>query len=86
MKFTIRDLLLVTAIVALAAGWWVDRQAREARIKLLEKALSDVALYGSPVDWPGATVTITTTVMPPELPQTIKLPSGAAPAPNPAKD
>ncbi len=25
MKFSIRDLLLVTVIVALAAGWWVDR-------------------------------------------------------------
>jgi|SoiMethySBSTD1v2_1073268.scaffolds.fasta_scaffold2764578_2 hypothetical protein len=25
MKFTIRDLLLVTAIVALAVGWWLDR-------------------------------------------------------------
>lgn len=40
MKFTIRDLLLVTLIVALAVGWWVDhrRQAkltREAQIELL---------------------------------------------------
>jgi hypothetical protein len=25
MKFTIRDLFLVTVIVALAVGWWVDR-------------------------------------------------------------
>ncbi len=25
MKFSIRDLLLVTVIVAMAAGWWVDR-------------------------------------------------------------
>ena len=25
MKFTIRDLFLVTLIVALAVGWWVDR-------------------------------------------------------------
>jgi hypothetical protein len=25
MKFSIRDLLLVTVIVALAVGWWVDR-------------------------------------------------------------
>ncbi len=28
MKFSIRDLLLVTVIVALALGWWVDRQQR----------------------------------------------------------
>ena len=25
MKFSIRDLLLVTVIVALAVAWWVDR-------------------------------------------------------------
>jgi hypothetical protein len=25
MKFTIRDLFLVTVIVALGMGWWVDR-------------------------------------------------------------
>ena len=26
MKFTIRDLLLVTVIVALALGWWLDHR------------------------------------------------------------
>ena len=26
MKFTIRDLFLVTMIVALAVGWWVNRR------------------------------------------------------------
>jgi hypothetical protein len=26
MKFTIRDALLLTVIVALALGWWLDRQ------------------------------------------------------------
>ena len=26
MKFSIRDLLLVTMIVALAVGWWVDHR------------------------------------------------------------
>jgi len=31
MKFTIRDLFLVTMIVALALGWWVDR-SRLARL------------------------------------------------------
>ncbi|MBC7854778.1 MAG: hypothetical protein IAF94_15205 [Pirellulaceae bacterium] len=30
MKFSIRDLMFVTVIVALAVGWWVDRrQLRE---------------------------------------------------------
>ena len=28
MKFSIRDLLLVTVIVALGVGWWVERRAR----------------------------------------------------------
>ena len=31
MKFTIRDLLLVTAIVALVLGWWVDHRRAAAR-------------------------------------------------------
>jgi len=26
LRFSIRDLLLVTAIIALAAGWWIDHQ------------------------------------------------------------
>jgi len=26
MKFSIRDLLLVTLIVALALGWWIDHR------------------------------------------------------------
>ena len=28
MKFTIRDLFLVTVIVALVLGWWLERQNR----------------------------------------------------------
>ena len=35
MKFSIRDLFLVTLIVALAVGWWVDRgRLRVENIKL----------------------------------------------------
>ena len=30
MRFSIRDLLLVTVIVALAVGWWVDRRTVSA--------------------------------------------------------
>ena len=33
MKFSIRDLFLVTMIVALAVGWWVDRSRLEGERK-----------------------------------------------------
>ena len=33
MKLAIRDLLLVTVIVALALGWWVDRSRLAGEIK-----------------------------------------------------
>jgi hypothetical protein len=33
MKFTIRDLLLVTMIVALAVGWWLDRSRLTGEIR-----------------------------------------------------
>ena len=32
MKFSIRDLLLLTVIVALAVGWWVDSSTRMSRM------------------------------------------------------
>ena len=31
MKFSIRDLLLLTVIVALAVGWWIDRRQLQRR-------------------------------------------------------
>jgi len=31
-RFTIRDVLVVTGIVALGAGWWVDRSRVHARL------------------------------------------------------
>jgi hypothetical protein len=33
MRVSNRDLLLVTVIVALATGWWVDRSRLEAEIE-----------------------------------------------------
>jgi len=47
MKFTIRDLLLVTMVVALALGWWLDRSRLDMRARRAAKdansfrALSD---------------------------------------------
>ncbi len=39
MKFSIRDLLLVTVIVALAVGWWVDRASFHATIEKLDSEM-----------------------------------------------
>ena len=77
MKFSIRDLLLVTMIVALVAGWWVDRSSLAKENKQLSKQLKDSASYygffgqareGAGVDTTGF------------------LPNSSAPAPNPPKD
>ena len=44
MKFSIRDLLLVTVIVGLALGWWMDRNRiakhRQDKARLLEEVLA----------------------------------------------
>ena len=39
MKFSIRDLFLVIMIVALAVGWWVDRNRLASQ---LEKSVIDL--------------------------------------------
>jgi hypothetical protein len=36
MKFSVRDLFLVTVIVALAVGWWVDRTAIKRRLQVYQ--------------------------------------------------
>ena len=33
MKFSIRDVFLVTMIMALAVGWWVDRQRMREEVR-----------------------------------------------------
>jgi hypothetical protein len=39
MKFSIRDLLWLTALAALAVAWWVDRRALTGRIDDLEQTI-----------------------------------------------
>ena len=41
MKFSIRDLLLVTVIVALAVGWWVD--SSRLQVELRRERLSQLS-------------------------------------------
>jgi len=36
LRFTIRDLFLMTMIVALAVGWWVDRRRLAREIRFLK--------------------------------------------------
>jgi len=37
MKFSIRDLLLVTVIVAVCVAWWLDRQRLVREIQFLTR-------------------------------------------------
>jgi hypothetical protein len=44
MKFSIRDLLLLTIIAALSVSWWIDRQSvvrERAALQTERKALAD---------------------------------------------
>jgi hypothetical protein len=74
MKFSIRDLLLVTVIVAILVAWWIDRRRLAAEIKELR---SDVEWLESrnPLVYAG----VGGRVNPP-------MPNPSAPAPNPPKD
>src|SRR6266481_292820 len=49
MKFSIRDLFLVTVIVALALGWWIDRRGIRQERDLWEyhaKGLAEMSAMG----------------------------------------
>ncbi len=41
MKFTIRDLFLVTVIVAVCVAWWIDHGQRAREIKELKEQLKE---------------------------------------------
>ena len=41
MRFSIRDLILVTVIVAVATGWWISDRRRMQEIQVLEAKLAE---------------------------------------------
>ena len=41
-KFTLRDLFFVTALVAMACGWWVDHRGIESRNRELNAAIREL--------------------------------------------
>jgi hypothetical protein len=43
LRFTIRELTLATTIVALLAGWWVDRTTLSSKVRLLERECIQLA-------------------------------------------
>jgi hypothetical protein len=45
-RFTIRELALLTVIVGLAAGWWIDRSRQVARYDRLKFAVEHYAEIG----------------------------------------
>ena len=71
-KFTIRDLFLVTMIVALALGWWMDMSRVQAR---LTKELEWRAALERVDEFPGH----------PEVKLWQEMPTYSAPTPNPLK-
>ena len=49
MKFTIRDLFLITALVAISLGWFIDHRAAAARerswVQAFQKALETLSFH-----------------------------------------
>ena len=49
MKFTIRDLFLITALVAISLGWFIDHRTAAARerswVQAFQKALETLSFH-----------------------------------------
>jgi hypothetical protein len=93
MKFSIRDLLLVTMIVALAVGWWVDHWQWAIKFEPLIKAQKEaderfttlrdmIESDGSKVGWRSDKGELRMWI---DFPEPRPVPNSSAPAPNPPK-
>jgi len=67
-RFTIRELLLVTVIAAVAAAWWLDRnrladlaEERDLWTFRAESAAELIRREGGQVGWNDASITVTQT-------------------------
>ena len=84
MKFSIRDLLLVTVIAALAVAWWVDRRQLSQTIENKNVELRELR-----VEWDVERATIYAQAVAEAARVQAALDSmlgSQAPAPNPPKD
>jgi len=81
MKFSIRELLLVTVIVALAVGWWVDRSRLVSGKSAIERDAHDLGRFSDPFGGglPGDRVK---ELQRKYFPVEGKLPTSQAPAPD----
>ena len=83
MKFSIRDLLFVTVIVALAAGWWVDRSQVASAKREFENDARSMSRFLDPNRSPYAD---DADRMKEYFQKYRGLPASSAPAPNPPKN
>jgi hypothetical protein len=62
MRFTIRELVLVTVIVAMAFGWWIDRRRLAHRLQLelsqtyelYSHSISHPVAFDTWLSWPAS--------------------------------
>ena len=85
LSFSIRDLLLVTVIVALVLGWWLDRTWSRAQLKRVQDESAewkhDAEVHAKLLrELPPTGVDYPPSVLP-----ALKMPKSPAPAADPAK-
>ena len=86
MKFTIRDLFLVTVIVAVCTAWWLDRSRQAQVIERQNVELQTIRLKEEAARAVAEAEFAIAKAMAATVESTIKsLPTSQAPAPNPPK-